>query len=178
MYLKSSNPQIDELTKTHKERRINLSNLDLIKLDDRKLCVWCLSPLKGRQYKWCSRKCATNAWAWANPQKEAGLQILLVRQEFKCLSCKYDYLPHLLEIAKNPYYKRFSDVSKIKLEFSTALMRRLKEKVGKNLRPEVDHVIPISKGGEPIGFSNHQILCFSCHKIKSKHDNSGPRKKK
>lgn len=35
---------------------------------------------------------------------------------------------------------------------------------------ETDHVIPIYKGGFPLGLSNVQLLCEDCHKIKTKED--------
>jgi 5-methylcytosine-specific restriction endonuclease McrA len=42
--------------------------------------------------------------------------------------------------------------------------------------PEVDHMIPVGLGGMAVGFDNHQILCYSCHKQKSKKDVADIRK--
>jgi hypothetical protein len=39
-----------------------------------------------------------------------------------------------------------------------------------NHEPEIDHIIPIALGGMAIGFDNVQILCYSCHKEKTKLD--------
>jgi 5-methylcytosine-specific restriction endonuclease McrA len=47
-----------------------------------------------------------------------------------------------------------------------AYHRQLKD----NKEPEIDHIIPIFKGGMTIGLDNVQILCYSCHKKKTKKD--------
>ena len=36
---------------------------------------------------------------------------------------------------------------------------------------EVDHVLPISAGGEPLDFSNLAPLCLSCHSSKTMREN-------
>lgn len=170
----TKNPQIEELTKSYKERRINLGDLTI---EGRK-CVWCLGPLKGRQQKWCSSECTDSAFAWANPQKEAGLQLLLSRQNWKCALCQYDYRPALESALRSiNRYHRTIDPTTVDTKFSFHLMRFFKWSVPKAHRPEVDHIQPIYKGGQPLGFDNHQAICYPCHKGKTKVDNSGPRKK-
>lgn len=69
------------------------------------------------------------------------------------------------------------DPAQIHNKISKRLMKILKYKTPTENSPEVDHVVPIKKGGQSIGFDNHQALCYRCHKNKSKLDNSGPRKK-
>lgn len=36
--------------------------------------------------------------------------------------------------------------------------------------PEIDHIIPVALNGMSIGLENVQILCYGCHKIKTKKD--------
>ncbi|MBO9614195.1 MAG: HNH endonuclease [Dyadobacter sp.] len=36
---------------------------------------------------------------------------------------------------------------------------------------EVDHIIPLEQGGEPLDFKNLQSLCFACHVKKSAEEN-------
>jgi 5-methylcytosine-specific restriction endonuclease McrA len=57
-------------------------------------------------------------------------------------------------------------------------MRRIKSKSPEERRPEIDHRIPISKGGSPlsINLDGLDCLCYSCHKKKTKVDLSGKRK--
>ena len=38
---------------------------------------------------------------------------------------------------------------------------------------EVDHIIPISKGGTALGSENHQLICYPCHKIKTSKERRG-----
>jgi len=43
---------------------------------------------------------------------------------------------------------------------------------------EIDHILPIHKGGDPFDLLNLQTLCGKCHRSKTGRDLSGPRKKK
>ena len=40
-------------------------------------------------------------------------------------------------------------------------------KQGMSLGHEVDHIIPIFKGGTALGWDNIQLLCQDCHRLKS-----------
>lgn len=179
MYKKSSNPIIEELTKSHRERRVNLSSLSVIKLDGLRKCVWCAEKtLRHGNQKYCSKECSNSAMAWANPQKEEGLFFLLVKQDFKCNVCQHDWAP-LVQQIKNGLNRHMgiADVP-FRDEYDWGLMKRLKSKCPQETSPEVDHILAISKGGTALGLDNHQAICYSCHKAKTKIDNSGPRKKK
>lgn len=179
MFKSSVNPNILELTKSHRGRQMNLSKIDTPLVNGKKACAWCLTPLKGRQYKWCSAPCSQMAWAWANPQKEAGLHVLLARQNFTCSACDFDYMPYVVDALR--YINKNGiqiDPSTIKTQIHERLTKILKYKVPYDRLPEVDHILPVSKGGQGIGFENHQALCYTCHKIKTRLDNSGPRAKK
>lgn len=70
------------------------------------------------------------------------------------------------------------DPDSIKVKINERLTKLIKYKAPTERLPEVDHIVPFAKGGQAIGFDNHQALCYSCHKTKSKLDNSGPRKPK
>jgi hypothetical protein len=114
--------------------------------------------------------------AWAHPQSEHGLGMLLIRQGYLCAGCQHDYSPEAqkLKDSRPEYYSDLDFLS----EFDWGFVKRLKERMPRELRLEVDHVIPIYKGGTSLGLDNHQALCNSCHKAKTKIDNTGPRKKK
>lgn len=178
MWFSSKNPKIEELTKSHRDRRINLSHLDPVLLDGIKCCRWCTTPLKGRKYAWCSTDCQTMAWTWANPQKEGGLHILLARQNFKCNVCQFDYMPYVQDtILYMNHKKKVINPETIKEKINVRLMKILKYKTPSDRLPEVDHVVPIYKGGQSLGLENHQGICFTCHKAKTKIDLSGKRVK-
>lgn len=185
MYKPSKNPSIEELTKSCKNRQFPLSDLKAIKLENgSKKCIWCLEILKGKRFKWCSEQCSLYAMAWGYPQSSYGLHVLLVRQDFKCNTCKYDYMPWIEESMKHinkyrPVISQFSSRNHI----SSLLMRVFKNKIPDNIAPEVDHIIPLCLGGTALGLDNHQVLCAMCHKGKTKIDirakfaaNGNPRK--
>lgn len=178
---KCENPLIPELTKTYKKRIFNLSS---IKLPEglKKQCVWCLGHLKGQQRRWCSNDCVEAAQAWGNPQKEWGLGMLLIKQNFKCNICAFDYGAIIEEMYRQP--KIPYGISGVKdtwrIGFSYWLIRKLKSYMRLNYpqhRPEVDHIVPIYKGGLSLDIDNLQCACYDCHKIKTKSDLSGKRKK-
>lgn len=180
---KCENPTILEITATYKKRTYNLSDLQLPQGVYKK-CVWCLGSLPAARRRWCSEECTDSAMAWATPQKEHGLGFLLIRQNFKCNVCAFDWGAVVENIyatyVKTPYgWVEARDTWKFK--FSYWLTRRLKATMAakdKDHRLEVDHVLAISKGGQSLGLENHQAICHCCHKSKTKRDNSGPRKKK
>lgn len=179
---KCENPLIPEITKTCKKRMFNLSS---IKLPEgiKKKCVWCLGSLSGQQRRWCGEECVNAAQAWGYPQKEYGLGVLLIRQEFKCKICSFDWGTIIEEMYKRPKvpYGMVSHREKWRTVFSYWLTKALKDHMHSHDKPhriEVDHILAISKGGQSLGLDNHQAICFDCHKAKTKIDNSGPRKNK
>jgi len=181
MRTKTLNPEIDKLEKSHRERRINLCDLENVRIDDLKVCVWCLGFLKGKKYRWCSKQCSDSAFAWANPQSTYGLNVLLARQDWQCNICLFSWKDLALRI-HGELYRHYEKYKKATPEFGAnfdfRLTRRLKYSCDLGVKPEVDHIVPISKGGLAIGHENHQAVCAQCHKKKTKVDNSGPRKKK
>lgn len=179
---KCENPLIPEITKTYKKRIFNLSSIRLPE-GVKKRCVWCLGPLKGAQRRWCGEECVNAASAWGNPQKEYGLGLLLIRQNFKCDMCQFDWgavVEKMYEKPRTPYgMVECKDTWRTK--FSYWLTSKLKDEMHATDKPhriEVDHVLAISKGGQSLGLDNHRALCYSCHKIKTKSDLSGKRKKR
>lgn len=182
MYKKCKNPLIEAITLSEKSRRVNLSSLQLPD-GTTKSCVWCLEELTGKQQRWCGPECTLAATAWANPQKTESLSFILVAQDYKCAGCSFDYSLTIIEMyqrAKVPY-----GIGESKKNWRTKpgywLTVRLKKHFHKedpDHRLEVDHIVPIRNGGLPLDRNNLQLLCFTCHKVKSKKDNSGPRKKK
>ena len=182
MFKPAGNPMVEALTKSHKKRSINLGKLKVVKKEltehiVTRLCCWCaVGKLNHGAQRYCCRSCRDSATAWAYPQKEEGLNFLLIRQNFKCATCQFDYVPIVEQCLKNGYVYDKPDDYRIKISFY--LMKRIKSKSPPERRPEVDHILAIHRGGASLGLENHQILCFTCHKAKTKVDNSGPRKVK
>lgn len=184
----SGNPRVLELTKSCKERTCNLDQIRPIKLEElnskgkqRKLCAWCATEeiFHGNQ-KYCSNGCSRSAEAWAYPQKEESLRFLLIRQDWKCIDCKFDYTPVMQacvdsDLARHSYDNHLASIPHADLPFY--YFKRLKSKAPKDRKPEIDHEIPIYKGGQSIGLENIRCLCYTCHKAKTKLDLSGKRDK-
>jgi 5-methylcytosine-specific restriction endonuclease McrA len=182
MFKKSGNPKVEELTKSHRERSYNLSSLGVIKkvleegLKPARFCAWCAEgKLAHGNQKYCSTECSRSAMAWSYPQKEENLAQLLIRQNYKCNACQFDYTPFMDAIAAKDK-PRGSLQWDWRNEYIWYFYKRLKNQVPPERKPEVDHVIPIYKGGTSLGMDNHCVLCYSCHKVKTGKDLSGKRK--
>jgi len=164
------NPDIDGIIKSA-DRRTNLSWLKADIRDGSKYCGWCFkNKLKGRQIKYCSEKCGISAYAFCNPQSEYGLQYLLNRQGWKCASCSYDYRIVATKLFPRWRGRYRSQWMKRHKEWGVSLMKGVKREAGESRKPEIDHVKAVALGGAGIGFSNHQVLCYQCHKAKTKRD--------
>lgn len=177
----SKNPLIATISENTKARTLNLGSLESPK-ELGKVCVWCLGPLRGQQRRWCSSECVFFATAFANPQKEESLSLLLLEQNFKCKVCDFDFSKIVEEIYSKPEitYRltEIKDSWKTKPSMFLAIhLKRTLSRSHKDRRLEVDHIMPIYKGGSPFERANLQAICYCCHKIKTKIDNSGPRPK-
>lgn len=176
MLIPCLNPRVPELNKTHRQRTCSPSLLKPILIEGIRFCTWCgLTELTGSKLKkYCSDKCCTSVMAWGYPQGEEGLASLLARQGYFCLICHYDYNPLADSILGKYGVPKSLDRLTI---FHHKFIKILKSHSSGATLPEVDHELPISKGGQAIGLENVRAICRNCHKIKSKVDNSGPRKK-
>lgn len=171
--IKTENPEIIEVIEKSSKRRYNLSNFQVKQAADRKrYCVWCMKGnLYSRSHKYCSDVCRESAFTMMNPQKEQAIHILLHRQEYKCNICKYDYMSFVEQIREG---LRKSNIVDYINKPNYVLIYRLKSKArgvkNKERQIEVDHIIPIALGGQALGLDNHQVICKSCHKEKTKQD--------
>lgn len=169
------NPKAIDLIKSCAERYISLDHIAPVIVEGIKMCAWCYSS-KTKGPKYCGKDCAKSARAHFFPQKEDALNYLLMRQDFQCANCKYDWKPLIEQLLING--RVYDKPDDYKTQLSYWLMRRIKSKSSKERRPEIDHRTPIFKGGSPlsINLEGVQCLCYSCHKNKTKVDLSGKRK--
>lgn len=175
MFKKSKNPQIEELTKSYKDRAIAISIVNHVKRPDgTQGCVWCGDPLKTKHpaQRYCKDPwCSKNMYAWGYPQKEEGLFFLMQRQEWMCNICGYDYKPFIeANIIGKFYGTRFKDGESYQIDYNYLVIKRLKGSIDPMRKPEVDHIVPIYKGGASLGLENHQCICYTCHKKKTSTD--------
>lgn len=135
--------------------------------DGVRYCVWCgKNVLHRRNQKYCSKLCSDSCFIFHNPQQNAAMQILLIKQNLKCNICGYDYLPHILSVQK----KIDDKIGLSKLNYYLIFLFKRSFSKNKLRRPEVDHIIPIAAGGQSLGLDNHQLICNKCHKEKTKSD--------
>jgi hypothetical protein len=181
MWKPTKNPKIEALTKSYTKRALQLSyEMKVVpEADGRRLCLWCgTEELHGSKLKkYCSKECSEAIFTWAQPQKENGLHALLVRQDWKCNTCQFDYVPTRDKV--NRYFKQKNYlIPNFGPHSSKRYMKIFKNNCEEGKKPEVDHVIPIYKGGQSLGLDNLQAICYLCHKAKTVKDLSGKRKKK
>ena len=163
----SKNPWVIEFTKKSKDRECALNDIPFVQREDgTKGCIWCGEVLKSKHpsTRYCKDKeCSESAYMWGYPQRKEAMFYLLKKQDYKCNDCGHDYKQYL----------DFKDGT----EFKVWHYRRIRKKIPKEFRPEVDHIIPIMSGGQSLGLDNHQVLCYSCHKKKTKVDIKGEKVK-
>lgn len=179
MFKPSKNPKVEEFTKSWTARHIPVQNLNCIKREDgTKGCIWCGEALASNHHaaRYCKDdNCRISAYAWSYPQKEEGIFFLMVRQDWSCNICKHDWKPFIETHIINKFYGTKN--LDYKNKYSMYLITRLKENIDPKLKPEVDHVVPIFKGGTSLGLDNHQCICYNCHKGKTSVDLSKKEKK-
>lgn len=168
MFQPSGNPIVHQITATHQKRTVNLSGFTAIEHNGKRYCFWCATKeLHGRKdKKYCTPRCKNATWAWANPQGEGMARYILLSQEYKCKCCQYDWKP-LAEDLNGKYWTNYTD---LKEECSERLMKLMKNRAPEGRRLEVDHIVAISLGGLSLDLANLQILCYTCHKDKTKAD--------
>lgn len=170
--IECGNPLCDDLKKTEK-RSISASDIKVIKKDGWRWCAWCGKERVAGNRKYCSEECRDNCYAFSWPQSEWGLEYHLQKQDFKCADCGFDWR-ELLDSMIEEYGRRnivaYNEDGKASSYMFKIFKGRCENKYGKERKPEVDHIVPIKLGGEAVGFDNHQILCHTCHKNKTKID--------
>ena len=167
------NPKVTELKKGDGRRHINAASFKKIIKNGVKHCAWCGDkPVDGKR-KYCNDHCRDNCYAFISPQKELGLEYHLQSQDFKCAGCAFDYKPMVDDMTEK-YNKRNLRGFEPDGYSNMRLFKRLKNMVntlhGRGKKPEVDHIVPVALGGDVVGFDNHQVLCYDCHKEKTKVD--------
>lgn len=145
-------------------RSFNISSIEIPVINGFKYCKWCAStPIYGQKH-YCSDDCKFSMYVFCYPQTYPATRILIERQRFKCACCNYSYL-EFVEEAINELQEKHDD-----LEWDTdaeLILRRAFSKAPDNRKPETDHIIAISNGGDSFGLSNVEIKCNNCHKNKT-----------
>jgi len=130
------------------------------------LCAWCNSALIGNGLKkYCDEDCRRSAYMYIHPQDVSlKVWILIKRQACACAICREDFEDRIADLIN----RRASHAMRhtgIVAQFSSLKYFEIGHSTGDIW--EVDHVLPIHKGGDGIGFDNVQVVCVKCHRKKT-----------
>jgi hypothetical protein len=145
-------------------RSFNISDIQNPVVSGYKYCKWCAKiPVYG-QKQYCGEDCKFSMYCFCYPQTYPATRVLLERQNFKCATCTYDYTPFVEEAIE--HCKKIEP----QLEWDTNaewILRTAFNNVPEERKPETDHIVAISNGGESFGLANVEVKCKDCHKHKT-----------
>lgn len=137
-------------------------------------CAWCNEKLvPQRRNKYCGLNCRESAFAYCNPQNPGTKAWLFIHaQTCACFVCGEifdeewgkridDHHRHLHDMQAKGWYR---DLQKVPYHW-----------IGNGIgdRFQLDHRVPLHKGGRGIGFENVQVICTPCHAKKTAAECSG-----
>lgn len=147
------------------------------------VCAWCnLAPTKSRGRKYCGKDCSESALMYLYPQFAASkMYRLIVLQDFACRACGVideEWFLKRMEHYKAKQRRVLEEYKKYgwavdKNETEKAFLFQFGDCTGD--RWQVDHIVPVHKGGAGVGMENLQVLCTPCHKLKTAKDLGGKR---
>lgn len=132
--------------------------LSCLEIEDGK-CAWCNNaPLPSTRHKYCTHHCRDSAFLFCYPQDPKAKAYLLMTQDWVCTICGLCYEDRAHEIIKSRV-KDNMDVS------DDQLLYWIGYRISREM--DMDHILPIFRGGIGIGFRNHQVICRPCHHRKT-----------
>lgn len=162
---------LEDFTTKNNEKSKRTFALYYLKKNDEKLCVWCLkNRLTGRQQKYCGFDCKMSCFIYANPQDDyAKAWVLINKQNCACAACGLSYEDLIIK-GVNRMIKRVEEwrINAKKYGWKEILEIQygaIVDNTGHII--QVDHIIPIFKGGAAIGLQNIQVICSGCHMVKT-----------
>src|SRR5690606_12121096 len=158
------------LEKRRSARHGRLSDLKVVD----GICKWCEpAPVKSKQSGfrlYCGRDCSESAAASMSPQKPtAKAYILIVRQSAACARCKEDFSEQLDAIIWKNLTHWIDDLKIRPVRDDDTIDLWVLGRDNGHIW-QVDHIVPIHKGGIGVGLDNVQVLCVDCHHRKTAED--------
>lgn len=155
---------IDILVKNQGSRSFNITDIQNPIINGYKYCKWCAkTPVYG-QKQYCNDDCKFSMYVFCYPQTYPATRVLMERQGLKCATCSFSYA-EFIETAIGELQKLEPHLEwDVNAEW---ILRTAFSKVPEERKPETDHIVQVSRGGDTFGLSNVEILCSSCHLSKS-----------
>lgn len=135
------------------------------------LCAWCeIKEVPQARKKYCSKDCNESADLNCYPQHHSSKGWFLIeRQQFACARCGVSFEDQILDLIRKAF-DRAMDYAKRGWSRTPKHVHywQIFDNTGDIW--QVDHIIPVHKGGAGCGVENVQVLCVQCHKDKTRED--------
>jgi hypothetical protein len=158
---------LELIEKFRYKRSVALAYLEVV---DKK-CCWCnVNDIKPPKRRYCSTNCVSSGWFYANPQDpKCKMWLFINRQNCICYGCGEDFQEEVAQriIKKREHYDRMKKNYPTENAYWEGPVPY--HAIGDNTGHiwQVDHIIPMFKGGHGLDLNNIQVLCVPCHKRKS-----------
>lgn len=145
-------------------RTCRLADIPNCEVKGGRLCMWCRKGdiLNHHARRYCSDHCKISANMWTNPQScQSKAYVMIERQACACALCGLSYEDQILRYIerKEEAVDSWSD-GKAYLHGTGYHLSGMHE-------IDIDHIIPIHKGGIGLGLTNIQAVCRQCHREKT-----------
>lgn len=133
------------------------------------LCAWCnVVPAPDKRRKYCDHNCRESAYHYCYPQSvNAKAARLILLQDCVCAICGLDYSEDIYLKALEKYKSNLKGMSSQWCDYKDPEVSFWQICFNTGDVWQVDHITPVFKGGKGIGFDNVQVVCKSCHILKS-----------
>ena len=136
------------------------------------MCTWCGQKVPPRRTTWCSNVCVR---AYSLTQTTTLREAVYTRDRGVCSCCGEDTDAVKKLVAE--WHERFDgDLQEVATSLSEYGLETT-ESVAKHITKrrtlwDMDHIQPVSKGGDIFALDNLHTLCYWCHKEKTKKEAS------
>lgn len=144
----------------------NASSIKPFVIGGVKFCKWCTKEEIFGRNQYCSDICRKSCYTYLKPQSETGRVHLLLRQNLACASCGYSWA----DIFQGYLNRKMDDGEPYSFHRLGYMINAFSMEQGRPRGLQIDHIIPVSQGGDTFGFDNCQALCEPCHKKKTLDD--------
>jgi len=148
-------------------RTYPLSSVRVLKIDGDRFCKWCHSgdPLNHHARTYCGEDCKTSANMFCYPQDYLSKAFTLIeRQQCACALCGLSYEDRIIRYMDR---REATKTSRFNPKCNIIFLFTIGYHLSQRQDIEMDHTIPIHRGGVGLGLDNIQAVCSICHKDKT-----------